>query len=175
MPFDDDRFDVVTSTFGAFLADDPYACAAEVVRVCRPGGTIALTAWTRDGPFEALRDVVTAQLPELPTGQRPDFAAWAEAEGLRDRFGGTGAELVDLDLREVTVPFASVNDAIAFYERTSGPMILAREAAEALGHDWGPVRQAIAITWSGDGHVRPADSGVELVAAYRRALLRVAG
>lgn len=45
LPLDDGEFDVVTSTFGAFTADDPHRCAAELVRVCRPGGTIATTAW----------------------------------------------------------------------------------------------------------------------------------
>jgi SAM-dependent methyltransferase len=49
LPFGDGEFDVVTSCFGAIFAGDHHAVAAELVRVCRPGGTIGLTAFTPDG------------------------------------------------------------------------------------------------------------------------------
>src|SRR5437764_166728 len=49
LPFEDASFDRVVSTFGAMFAPDHWAAAAELVRVCRPGGRIAMTTWVNDG------------------------------------------------------------------------------------------------------------------------------
>src|SRR5206468_1222153 len=49
LPFDDARFDRVTSTFGAMFAPDHARAAAELARVCRPGGRILMTTWVNDG------------------------------------------------------------------------------------------------------------------------------
>ena len=46
LPFEDDAFDGVVSTFGTMFAPDQPRTAAEMIRVCKPGGTIAFTAWT---------------------------------------------------------------------------------------------------------------------------------
>ena len=49
LPFPDASFDAVTSVFGTMFAPDHAKTAAELLRVCRPGGTIALASWTPDG------------------------------------------------------------------------------------------------------------------------------
>src|SRR5579862_8375220 len=49
LSFDDASFDVVMSTFGAIFAPDPEKTAAEMARVCRPGGKIAMANWTPEG------------------------------------------------------------------------------------------------------------------------------
>src|SRR5882757_7552625 len=49
LPFDDASFDRVVSTFGAMFAPDHTRAAAELVRVCRPGGRIAMATWANDG------------------------------------------------------------------------------------------------------------------------------
>ena len=48
LSFPDAAFDVVLSTFGSIFASDPHKTAAEMARVCRPGGKIALSSWPRD-------------------------------------------------------------------------------------------------------------------------------
>ncbi|QBI19081.1 class I SAM-dependent methyltransferase [Egibacter rhizosphaerae] len=48
LPYPDASFDLVLSTFGVMFAPDAHAAAAELVRVCRPGGRIVTTAWTPD-------------------------------------------------------------------------------------------------------------------------------
>src|SRR5207247_9336161 len=57
LPFPDASFDAVTSVFGAMFAPNHAQAAAELLRVCRPGGTIALANWTPTGligePFPA--------------------------------------------------------------------------------------------------------------------------
>src|SRR5687767_544474 len=49
LPFDDGAFDVVTSSLGAMFAPDHQRVADELLRVCRPGGTIGLLAFTPEG------------------------------------------------------------------------------------------------------------------------------
>lgn len=171
LPVGDDEFDVVTSTFGAFTADEPHRCAAELARVCRPGGTIALTAWERHGPFEEMRSVVFDRHPELAEVPRPDASAWAEHDGLRDRFSRTSADLVDLAHREVALPFDSVEQAVAFYVARSGPTMMARAAVEGVGGDWSAVESAVVEAWDDLAH--PTGDGIVLVLPYARALLRV--
>lgn len=172
MPFPDATFDVVTSTFGAFTADDPYACARELARVTRPGGTIAVTAWERTGPFDVMRGVLFEHFPVLAASPRPEASAWAEAEGLTERFAGTGAELVDLDLRVFPLPFDSVEAAVGFYTEVSGPILMAKAAVEGLGGDWAQEERAIADAWRALSRPGP-DGGIELLAPYGRALLAV--
>jgi SAM-dependent methyltransferase len=170
MPFDDDSFDVVTSTFGAFTADDPHRCAAELVRVCRPGGTIALTAWRRDGIFDRGREPLFARYPILDQN-RPDTGAWAERDGLEDRFAGTGARLVDLEERDIALPFPSVEAAVDFFGRMSGPMVIARMAVEGMGGDWDALIPEIVAAWQ--AVAEPTEDGVVLRSPYARALLEV--
>lgn len=170
MPFDDDSFDVVTSTFGAFLSDDPHACAAELVRVCRPGGTIAVTAWSRTSSFERFREIVVAHNADLLV-QGQDPGAWSEAAGLCDRFAGTGATLVDLEERPFGLPFASVEGALAFLMETSGPAIMARAAVEGTGGDWDALVPEILAAW--DAVAEPTGTGIALPSPYARALLEV--
>jgi SAM-dependent methyltransferase len=171
LPAPSDAFDVVTSTFGAFISDDPHGCAAELVRVARPGGTIALTAWTDAGPFELIRGVVFDAHPELRDVERPDGAAWARRAGLQERFAGTGARLVDLDIRLAPLPFDSVEHAVAFLTEHSGPTLATRRAVEDLGGDWDMLMARVVDAWR--PHTRPADGGIELLAPYGRAVLVV--
>lgn len=173
LPLDDGVVDVTTSTFGAFLADDPHACAAELVRVTRPGGTVAVTAWGRSGPFELLRSVVFDAHPELAEVPRPDAAAWAEEDGLEDRFAGTGARLVDLEQRVAPLVFGSVEDAADFLGEHSGPVRATRRAVAELGGDWDVLKAAIVEAWR--PHARPTADGIELLAPYGRAILEVGG
>ncbi len=49
LPYDDAEFDVVVSLIGAMFAPRPERVAAELVRVCRPGGRIAMANWTPEG------------------------------------------------------------------------------------------------------------------------------
>ncbi len=171
MPLEDAECDVVTSTFGAFTADDPHRCAAELARVCRPGATVATTAWTRSGPFDLMRAVVFAAYPQLAEQPRPDTAAWAEREGLEDFFDGTGARLVDLEERAFPLPFASVEDAVAFMSQWSGPVLMVRAAVEGMGGTWADITDQLVEAWR--PHTREADGGIELLAPYGRALLTV--
>ncbi len=70
LPFPDASFDAVTSVFGTMFAPDHAKAAAELLRVCRPGGTIALASWTPDGFIgEMFRTIGRPHVPP-PAGVR---------------------------------------------------------------------------------------------------------
>src|SRR6187455_707604 len=66
LPFPDGSFDAVTSVFGSMFAPDHSKAASELVRVTKPGGTIALASWTPDGFIGELFRTVAAHVPPPP-------------------------------------------------------------------------------------------------------------
>jgi SAM-dependent methyltransferase len=75
LPFPDASFDVVLSVVGAMFAPDHGATARELLRVCRPGGTIAIANWTPDGEVGRYFAILNRYAP-APPGPRP--TAWGE-------------------------------------------------------------------------------------------------
>src|ERR1035438_2327703 len=61
LPYEDGSFDVVVSMFGAMFAPQPDRVAAELLRVCKPGGLIAMANWTPQG-FVSKTFRVTAEM-----------------------------------------------------------------------------------------------------------------
>ena len=94
LPFEDDSFDRVLSTFGHMFAPRHQQTADEMIRVCRPGGAIVLATWTAEGVFGALS---AAGVPFMPPP--PDFASppvlWGTEDHVRRMFASaaTGFEL----------------------------------------------------------------------------------
>lgn len=74
LPFPDATFDVVLSCVGVMFASDHQACASELLRVCRPGGTIGLVNWTPEGFIGQMLAVTRRYLAPPPQGARP--APW---------------------------------------------------------------------------------------------------
>lgn len=86
LPFGEDEFDVVTSSFGAIFAPDHQKVANELLRVCRPGGTIGLTTFPPGGLAEDIFGVVAPYMPPSP----PDAASpllWGVEDHVRQLFG----------------------------------------------------------------------------------------
>ena len=96
LPFADGSFDAVLSVVGVMFAPDQERAAAELVRVCRPGGTIALASWTPEGFIGDLLRLVGRYAPP-PAGVRPPVQ-WGDpdpaarvARGRRRADRGAGA------------------------------------------------------------------------------------
>jgi ubiquinone/menaquinone biosynthesis C-methylase UbiE len=91
LPFEDDSFDRVLSTFGHMFAPRHQQAADEMARVCRPGGAIVIATWTTDGVFGALS---AAGAPYMPPP--PDFASppvlWGTEEYVRERFAAAATD-----------------------------------------------------------------------------------
>ncbi|MBM7784774.1 class I SAM-dependent methyltransferase [Tenggerimyces flavus] len=85
LPFADDSFDVVLSTFGAMHAADHERTAAELVRVCRPGGRLGLVAWSPDGLLPRFGRAMAPYVAAPPPGPNP--LQWGDPAYCQQLFG----------------------------------------------------------------------------------------
>jgi ubiquinone/menaquinone biosynthesis C-methylase UbiE len=127
LPFGDGDFDVVTSSFGAMFAPDHRAVADELVRVCRPGGTICMANFTPDGLAATFFGVLAPYAPSPPPHAQPPLL-WGSEEHVRELFG----DRVELDLtrRELVERAAGPREYIRLFEETFGPVIAVRTSLE---------------------------------------------
>ena len=90
LPFDDDRFDTVITMYGAMFAARPERAAAELLRVCRPGGVVAMANWTRTGFIGSMLKTTVAFVP-APVDV-PSPLLWGDEAIVQERLG-SAAEL----------------------------------------------------------------------------------
>jgi SAM-dependent methyltransferase len=87
LPFDDGAFDAVISTCGIMFATRPEAAAAELARVCRKGGRIALTTWLSDSTVFEMFTVMRRYMPAPPTPAPPSPFEWGRMARIRELLG----------------------------------------------------------------------------------------
>lgn len=93
LPVDTDAFDIVLSSFGAIFAPRHDVVAAELVRVCRRGGTVGLTAWTPEGASSTMTSTLTSGLPPPPAFVTPSIR-WGQPGHVRRLFAPHGVDVV---------------------------------------------------------------------------------
>jgi SAM-dependent methyltransferase len=126
LPFASDRFDVVASVFGAMFAPRPERVAAELFRVARPGGMVAMANYSKAGFLASFTDLLTTFSIAPPGGlDVPSPFAWGDGEEVRRRFDGKSAAL-RLERKTVRFSFSSLEEGFAFWERTNPPLIALR-------------------------------------------------
>ncbi len=91
LPFADAAFDAVLSTFGVMFAPDQAKAAAEMARVCRPGGRIGMANWTPDCMVGQMFRILGRHLPP-PAGVRPP-SLWGVEAHLQSLFGNRAARI----------------------------------------------------------------------------------
>ncbi len=97
MPYDDASFDVVVSLIGAMFTPRPEVTAAEMARVCRPGGRIIMANWTPEGFIGAFFKIVAKY---APPPDMPSPLLWGSEDVVRERFEGIAAN-IDLSRRDM--------------------------------------------------------------------------
>jgi SAM-dependent methyltransferase len=127
LPFEDGSFDAVTSVFGSMFAPDHVQAAAELLRVTKPGGTIALASWTPDGFIGDLFQTVAAHVP--PPAGVPSPMLWGTDDHLRRLFGD-GICSLELEERTFTFRFRSAGEFVEFFRTWYGPTYRAFAALE---------------------------------------------
>ena len=132
LPLADGSADAVISVVGVMFAPDQERAAAELVRVCRPGGTIALASWTPDGFIGGLLKTVGAHVPP-PAGLRPPVL-WGTEARLRELLGD---DVASLDARERTYVFRypSADAFVDFFRTNYGPTLKAFAALDEAGRE----------------------------------------
>jgi 2-polyprenyl-3-methyl-5-hydroxy-6-metoxy-1,4-benzoquinol methylase len=119
LPYPDGAFDLVLSMYGAMFAPQPERVAAELLRVCRPGGRIAMANWTPGG-FIGRLFAVTGKHVAAPAGV-PSPLLWGDDATVRDRFRSGATEMATARLiarLEFPLP---ISETIEFYRVNYGP------------------------------------------------------
>jgi SAM-dependent methyltransferase len=122
LPFEDASFDLVMSTFGVMFAPDQQRAASELLRVCRPGGRIALANWTPDGMIGEMFTTVGRHAP--PPFKIDPPILWGTEDRLRELFGEGISEL-RTERREWMQRFPSPEFGIEYMSRWFGPTKMA--------------------------------------------------
>lgn len=117
LPFADASFDVVLSTFGVMFAPNHPRAAAELLRVVRAGGRIALANWTPEGFLGALFTVMSRHVPG-PAGLASPMA-WGSESRLRELFAG--ASKLHVNKRRYAFRFYSAEHWVEFFRAYYGP------------------------------------------------------
>jgi SAM-dependent methyltransferase len=131
LPFADASFDRVISTFGAMFAPDHAGAAAELVRVCRPGGRVLMTTWINDGFVGEMFKLTGAFLPPPPPGVEPP-PLWGVEAHAREMFTAAGVS-PEISRELVVFRFDSIEDAVREYQDYFGPFVMARSVLEPQG------------------------------------------
>jgi len=134
LPFADGSFDVVMSSIGAMFAPHHQAVADELVRVCRPGGTIGLLSWTPEGMLGALFRTMGPFMPPPPPGAQPP-PLWGSEDHLRELFGDrVDLRTLERDVLEITA-FADPDAYVDHFKERYGPTLAARANARKDGRE----------------------------------------
>ena len=124
LPFGDGEFDVVTSSLGAMFAPNHQAVADELVRVCRPGGTIGLLAFTPEGLGATFFELFGRYAPPPPAGALPPIL-WGSEEHVRNLFADRVAS-VETTRKTYVETAASPSAYLTLFQETFGPVIALR-------------------------------------------------
>ena len=127
LPFGEDEFDATLSVFGAMFAPDHRRTAAEIVRVTRPGGRIALASWTPEGFIGQVFGTISRYVAPPPGVASP--LLWGTEEYLADLFGDQIAE-ANSTQRVCTFRFPSAQEYVTYFRRWYGPTLKAFESLD---------------------------------------------
>jgi ubiquinone/menaquinone biosynthesis C-methylase UbiE len=122
LPFADNSFDVVTSAVGVMFAPHHQAAADELIRVCRPGGTIALINWTPQGFIGNLFATMKPYAPPPPPGASP-APLWGDEDHVTELLGD---RITDLELRRQDIVIdhcATPEEFREYWKSNYGPTI----------------------------------------------------
>lgn len=124
LPFGDGQFDVVMSCLGVMFAPHHQVSADELVRVCRPGGTVGLLNWTPEGFIGQMFAAMKPYAPPPPPGAQPP-PMWGREDHVRALLGD---RVRDVSVQRETVRvglFARPEDFRDYFKARYGPTIAA--------------------------------------------------
>jgi SAM-dependent methyltransferase len=128
LQYDDASFDVVMSTFGVMFTPDQEKAAAEMARVCKPGGRIGLANWTPSSLVGELFKLMGRYLPP-PAGVKSP-ALWGTEEHLRDLFGEQ-IDSIEIERKHFVFRYRNAAHWLEVFRTFYGPMHKAFAALDA--------------------------------------------
>ena len=156
LPFPPDSFDRVVSTFGTMFVPDHRHGVAELLRVCRPSGRIAMTTWAAEGFAGELFKLSASFMPPPPPGVDGPVS-WGTADHAHLVFSSAGSS-AEVKRETVTFAFPSVDEMVRSYTEDFGVFVVARAALEPQGR-WGDFVDAfrdlvVRFNTAGDGSAK---------------------
>ena len=119
LAFDDGQFDLVVSMFGVMFAPRPDLVAAELLRVTKPGGQVALANWTPEGFLGKMFKVFKTHLPSGPAGV-PSPMSWGDEPTVRSRLQAFGDVRLVRRIALMRYPFPPA-ETVEFFRQYYGP------------------------------------------------------
>lgn len=143
LPYEDASFDMVVTMFGAMFAPQPERTAAEMLRVCRPGGRIAMANWTPTGFIGQMFKTTAAHVPPPSI---PSPLLWGDEECVRERLR-TGVSDLQINRRMASfcLPMRP-EQTVDYFRAWYGPTLRAFGTLDAGGQT--ALRSALARLWS---------------------------
>jgi SAM-dependent methyltransferase len=167
MPYDDDAFDVVMTMFGAMFAPRPDVTAAELLRVCRPGGRVAMANWT---PAGFIGRMFKATAAHVPPPNVPSPLLWGDERAVRERLRD-GVEELYFNRRTAAFRLPlTPEQTVDFFREFYGPTLRAFASLDADGQ--AALRGDLTRLWSEqnlatDGTTHVESEYLEVVATKR--------
>lgn len=122
MPYEDGEFDLVMTMFGAMFAPRPDVAASELLRVCKPGGIIAMANWTPEGHSGQMFKLSGKY---LPPPNMPPPVQWGVPEIVAERFGDRVSDLkMTPQMADFEYDFSPA-EVVEFFKTFFGPTVMA--------------------------------------------------
>src|SRR4029079_2508055 len=132
LPFDNNSFDVVLSTFGVMFTPNQDKAAAELLRVCRSGGKIGLANWTPDGFIGQVFKTLGKYLPPPAGAKSP--ALWGTHARLDEMFAA-GAASIEAEERHFNFRYRSAGHFLDVFKTFYGPVLKAFAALDQASQE----------------------------------------
>jgi SAM-dependent methyltransferase len=157
LPYDDASFDIVMTMFGAMFAPRPDVTAAELVRVCKPGGLIAMANWTPEAFTGQMFKTNAKHVPPPPN--MPSPILWGTEDSASSRLADGIADL-KMTRRKITFtyPFPPA-EVVEHFRKYFGPTQKAFESLDADGQT--SLRADLEQLWTEFNHATDGTTSVE--------------
>lgn len=159
LPYPDASIDAVISMFGVMFAPRPELAAAELLRVCRPGGRVALANWTPDGFVGQMFKTIAGHVP--PPAGVPSPLLWGDEATVRGRLGSGSSDLRTTP-RTIAFEFPfSPAEVVEFWRVYYGPTNRAFEALADVPAKQAALRADLEKLWANQNRASSGATRVE--------------
>jgi 2-polyprenyl-3-methyl-5-hydroxy-6-metoxy-1,4-benzoquinol methylase len=157
LPYPDGAFDVVVTMYGAMFAPRPERVSAELVRVCKPGGRIAMANWTAEGHIGQMFKINGKHVPPPPT--MPSPIKWGDEATVRERLRDGIADLkITSKNCKWIFPFGPA-DVVEYFRMYYGPTQRAFGALDENGQ--AALRKELEQLWSDNNKATDGTTDVD--------------
>lgn len=157
LPYADASFDVVVSLIGAMFAPRPDEVAAELIRVCVPGGRIVMANWTPEGHVGQMFKIIGKHVPPPPLMAPP--MKWGDEATVRERLGkGTTSIHFRKRMYPMRYPFPPA-EVVNFFCTYYGPTVRAAAALDDSGRK--AMQDELTQLWERNNRAKDGSTDVE--------------